>query len=489
VKDSLTLSFLTVILLLVNFIFNIAVANFFGIDFELDAYYASLTVNNVLISIAISSINFAILPSLIKLYREKKYKDLKKTAISLFNILSLIFIFLSFLQIVFARQIIGIIFHTFSNEVLNTTIELYRCQCVISSFILMNGYFVGLNYLLGRFKRTIIIPIIGIVVQFVIFILLRSSFGIFSLVYSYVGSIIINFILYFSPYFKHYNFIIIFSDELKYCWDKIYPLLLLSIFTRTQLLLDNYFSSEIGGAITSLFYGTLIIGAVSRVVNSGLSAVSLRRFSFLDHSLKSSADKIKEILELTIIMVLIVAASLVLFANELLRIVFNSKNIVADEIELIYWIIVALLGKLIFGLLSQLVINVYYANGLTKLVAKFSIISIMGLIALKFLFFKIWGVIGICIATTLMFSIDFIVQLYFYRRKIFDIRYFKLFRFFTKNFIVIFLILSLCFIFKMNFENNLSKIFLSGVLYFILILVFLFSFHKSKIKFVINKLK
>ena len=110
-----------------------------------------------------------------------------------------------------------------------------------------------------------------------------ETLGIFSLVYALAFH---QFIALSNSFIKYYQLSIKINTELKDAFMKMYPLLLSSTFSKSDILVDRYFASAlVAGSISLLHYGQLFINTLTSIVNKGISLENFHLSRMIKRSL------------------------------------------------------------------------------------------------------------------------------------------------------------------------------------------------------------
>ena len=415
------------------FIFQIFVANVFGIDCDLDVFYASNTINFIFVGMAISSLNYAVTPILIKYYKDGDLDKLRELANSIFNVTFSFFLLLAFVQWLFAEQIVNVILPGFEGESKKLTIQFYSIQAFLSIFSVLTGILVALHYTFKQYYRTVIIPFVSQGIYIVFVFLSYKSCGIHSMLYGLVLSQMVTFLALGITFAVYYRMRIVFSREFVDALKKIYPLILSSAFSKSDILIDRFFASALqAGSITLLLYGQRIIGIVSNFINRGISIVSLRTFSLRQDNKEAFQEHFLLLYKGMVFIVVPTVFIIVFFLQDALQIIIFSKRITQSDVNNIYLVALSLAGVFIGGSLCGVIVNTFYAKGLTGIVSKMSIIINTVGFGLKLVLFYIMGFFGLPIAVSVKYLVTTVVLLVLYNKHIYKIEYRILLRYFVK---------------------------------------------------------
>ena len=110
---------------------------------------------------------------------------------------------------------------------------------------------------------------------------------------------------------------------------------------------------------------------------------------------------------------LTIAACLGLFfmGEPFLRLLIGHGGITAENVHVLWWIMVALSGLLIGGCTGQVTSGAFYAMGDTRTPTMLFIVTYTVYIPIKIIVFLRYGVIGLAATTSLHLIINFLIQL------------------------------------------------------------------------------
>ena len=282
-----------------------------------------------------------------------------------------------------------------------------------------------MHYTFNMLYRTVLYPLLSQIVQIIFVWFTFIELGIFSLLYGLVLSQLITFGLFSLPFLKFYKFKISFNKELKDASKKIFPLILSSTFSKSNIVIDRFFASSLNsGSITLLQFGEKIIRMISELINKGISLVSLRKFSLEQDNKKEFQRLFYKICKTIIFIVVPVCFLIIEYLKDALNLVMFSDNLLYSDLEQIYLVAIAFIGIFIGGSLSSTITNAFYAKGLTKIIAKVNVIMQVFAIALKIVMFYFIGFWGLPLAFSISSVIGSIV--------LFILYYFHIYKFDNK---------------------------------------------------------
>lgn len=461
----------------IAFLFQLFILKIFGITENLDIYFASNTINMIIVGVATSALNYSTTPIFITYFKSKKLKTFKNLANSLLSLLFILFLMLALIQSIFASQITATIFPGFSGEDNILISKMFAIQAFISIVSILIGILNAINYTFNNLYRTVIIPIVGSVLQIGFVYFTYESLGVFSLVYALGLFQVFVFIGLSASFVKYYRFRIKIDENLKDAWIKMYPLILSSSFSKSDILLDRYFASTlIAGSITILHYGQLFINILTTFVNNGISLVSLRKFSTIVEDKEKFNNYFLSLYQIMLVISMFFVVQIVLASDTVLYYLLDGDILSMEKLEMLYVVIVSLLGVFFGGILSSVLVNAFYSKGLTSLVSKMSIILHTLGIVVKIVAFKLYGFYALVVVMSIKSILASILLVWLYNIHIYKIDYMHFILFFCKVFFVSVFILIVSLYLKSIEINIFALIAVSSLVYIALY----YKFLKSK---------
>ena len=472
-------------------LYQIFILNIFGVNSELDIYFASNTINFIIVAVSVGAMNFSITPILIKYYKNDDKKKLGELSSSLFNIIFVCFFLFALLQYFFAPYILQLILPGFSGSELEIAIQLFRLQAFLSIITILSALLLALHYTFNLLYRTIIYPLIAQVAQILFVWIFYKQFGVFALLYGLAISQFLTFVLFAFPFIKLYKFKIIFNSDLKEASRKIFPLMLSSSFSKSNILVDRFFASTLSsGSITLLQYGEKIIRIISDFINKGISLVSLRKFSLKQDNEKEFQMLFYKIYKTMIFIVVPCTFLIIIYLKEALNIVVLSNRLSSSDVENIYLVSIAFIGVFIGGSLSSTITNAFYAKGLTKLIAKMNVILQIFGIVLKIGMFYFIGFLGLPIAFSITSILGSLVLFILYDLYIYSYNKKLLFIYFVRLFLISAISAFIPkYVIDITIDLWIIKSFLSPLLFIFMFTILTLKFEKDISMTIYNKIK
>ncbi len=421
-KTYINLSLLSIIQLIISFLLQMFILNIFGMGAHLDIFIASNTLNYVLVTVATSILNFSLTPFFTGYVKKKRFKTFAANASTMVNLFFLLFLFLALLQAVFADPITRLLFPGFEGEDRTVLNHLFIFQAFISILTVLTGILTAFNYALNKLYKSVLSPVAAIIVQGAAVYFLHKHFGVYALPIALLINNAANLFVLSYGMFKYYSPKIALNTEIKYIFSRMFPLLFSSSFSKTDIVVDRYFTSQLtSGSLALLHYGQLFANVVSTFISKGISIVSLRKMSEMTEN-KERMHKYFMRLYKIVFLLSAAACIIIVFSGKwFLSLIVISGKISTEQIDSLYKVIVALLGVAVGGSLSSVLVNAFYANGLTGIVSVMGTsLHIIGIVT-KVVFFNIYGFYSLPIVfsgKSILNTVILLVMYHFYINKI-----------------------------------------------------------------------
>lgn len=417
---------ITLITRILGFVREEVIAYFFGTTFQSDAIkistYIPLTISHLLVAGLLSAI---FIPVFTDFLVNKKEDEMWETFNILFNIIGIIFIVLSFVFLIFSKELIYLMAPHASNEMksLATNIFIYLIpQMVILAWAsLLTG--------LHNTYESFIIPAIGGVLYniSIVFslIFLVKFFGAYAIIYgALIGAFLQMVILIPFAIKKGWKYKFLFDIKNPYV-KKIgalaVPILINSTFGYITPIFEKSIGSSFGeGAISSLDYSFKVSQLPLGIFALVISLVIYPTLSQLVS--KGEIDRLGKTVQfgLRFILYLMIpsALGLILLSFPIIRLLFQqgqfggSSTLVVSDLLIFYSV-----GLPFWGMTSLLV-RVFYSFKDTITPVIISIITIITQISLYFLNSKLIGLSGIPLGASIASIFQFLLLYFLLNKKL-----------------------------------------------------------------------
>ncbi len=211
------------------------------------------------------------------------------------------------------------------------------------------------------------------------------------------------------------------SYAMKEAWRRIKPFLLGQTYAKSDPLIDRFLTSlTTAGSLSLLYIGQQVYSSTNLIVTKAISTPSVPHLAIAAKSGDWPHFKRIYYQRLFWMLGITIAAGVGLFVTgePLLRLMIGHGGITAQNIHMLWWIMLALVGLLIGGTAGQVISGAFYALGDTRTPTMLFIGTYTVYIPVKILVFLRYGVVGLAVATSVHLMLNFILQLLVLERTI-----------------------------------------------------------------------
>jgi peptidoglycan biosynthesis protein MviN/MurJ (putative lipid II flippase) len=106
-----------------------------------------------------------------------------------------------------------------------------------------------------------------------------------------------------------------------------------------------------------------------------------------------------------------ICLGLVSFGDSALHAMIGRGGITAENVQTLWWTMVALAGVLVGGAVGQVTAGAFYAAGDTKTPTKFFVLTYTVYVPIKIFVFRRYGLTGLAVASSVYFMLNLVLQL------------------------------------------------------------------------------
>jgi putative peptidoglycan lipid II flippase len=204
------------------------------------------------------------------------------------------------------------------------------------------------------------------------------------------------------------------SFAMKEAWRRIKPFLLGETYAKSDPLVDRFLTSlTAAGSLSLLYIGQQAYSAINLIITRAIATPSVPRLAIAAKSGEwpNFRHIYRQRLSLMLAVTLTACVGLFLIGEPLLRLLIGHGGITAQNVYMLWWIMLALCGLLIGGGAGQVTSGAFYAMGDTRTPTMLFIGTYTVYIPIKIIVFLRYGIIGLAAATSLHLIINFLLQL------------------------------------------------------------------------------
>jgi peptidoglycan biosynthesis protein MviN/MurJ (putative lipid II flippase) len=211
------------------------------------------------------------------------------------------------------------------------------------------------------------------------------------------------------------------SSRAAEAWRRIRPLLLGMSYYKTDPVVDRFLSSLApAGGLTLLNLAQQAWGALAQILNRSIAGPLVPALASYAKQESWSTFRHAYRTRLALITVIALAgfAALLATGTALLTLLVGHGGVTADNVRLLWWLLVALGGVLVGGAAGQIVSSAFYSMGDTATPTKVGIIGFTIGIALKVGGFFWLGVVGIALGASAYYLLNVVIMLVLLERRL-----------------------------------------------------------------------
>lgn len=379
-----------------------------GVGVQTDAFFASGALPQLIFLVA----SFSLMQVLVPLLATEDESTLRRDAWGFFVGVSAFFSLLALVLFLLAHQWVPLMVPGFSDQAKKLTVSLSRIQLLAmvgnaSVIVLWSVY-----YARQRFIWAELSSLLANFASLLFLLWALPRFGIVAAAWAAVLNLGLKALL-LLPVLGRWQRPQWDSYAIRESWRRIKPFLFGQTYLRTDPLIDRFLTSMLmAGNLSLLYIGQQIYSVINLVINKAVSAPSVPRLAIVAKSgdwfgfRRTYRQRLLWVAGLTISISLVVAV----LGEFLLRLLIGHGGITAQNVHMLWWLMLALVGVLVGGSTGQVTSAAFYAIGDTRTPTKLSVWTYTIYIPIKVLVFVRFGLIGLAIATTVLLMANFLLQ-------------------------------------------------------------------------------
>ena len=385
-----------------------------GVGIETDSFFASGALPQLIFLVA----SFSLTQVLVPLLATEDEKTFRRDAWGFFLGVTAFFSLLAMLLGVTANYWVPLLVPGFSDEAKLLTVSLSRIQLLArignaSVAVLWSVYYAREKFIWAELS-----PVLANVLSLIFLFWTLPSYGIAAAAWAAVLNLVLKVAL-LMPFLGRWQWPQWDSYAMKEAWRRVKPFLFGQTYSRTDPLIDRFLTSmTVAGNLSLLYIGQQIYSAINLIIIKAISAPTVPRLAI---AAKSGAWPLfrrtyRERLLWMAGISLAVCLTLLIFGEPLLHLLIGHGGITAQNVRVLWWIMLALLGTLLGGTAGQVTAASFYAMGDTRTPTTLFIGTFTIYIPVKVLVFLHYGLIGLAVATSVHLIVNFLLQFFILER-------------------------------------------------------------------------
>ena len=399
------------------FLFQWYVTTYFGVGLESDALFAGLAIPQLILSVVSGSLMHVLIPLFSNETEENFHRDI-------WGVMSLIVIFfgsVTLILMITSNIWVPLLFHGFSAEGKELTIDLTLIQLVGMLLSAINGVQWAAYHAKNKFVWVELTSLISGLVGLGLLVFCLPLYGIYAAAWISVFKLLFQTFL-LAPIMKTPIFPDFSSPLIKISWARLKPLIIGTTYYKTDPIVDKILLSTASSGSLSLYYlAQQVYSAGLHVLNKSivgpLVPVLSRQFKCKKiHDF--SKNYYRKLIQVGIIATLSYFL-VVFFGKTLLSIIFEYGNMKSIDVNRLLVMMILTGGVYVGGALGQVSSSAFYSRGDSKTPTRFGIWTYSIYLPTKVICFYAFNISGLAICTSIFFIVNFLLQNN-YLRKLFN---------------------------------------------------------------------
>ena len=386
-----------------QFAYQMALAKWYGADFEMDAFQAAQTIPMVWATILVGTLQYAFVPVFIQ-RREQLGAD---AAWELAGTTGLILIpgiaLLSLVGCLTADPLIRLLFPGYSAAEIELTVSLFRVMVWLTWTISVTAFFQTVLQAAQIYGPAAVGPFLGTLVTFVASWFTYSSWGIHGIAWSTVGGALVSLLWQAPLYCRNARHRLRIDDGTRQMWLMLLPLLVGAAIYKLDPLLDRYLASELAtGSVSQLSYASRLIAAFLTLTTNGLAVVVFP--VLVAHAASGNREHLKaevgHALQFLVFLLLPLCLAVGWYPIPIVRDLFERGRFTPEDTYIVAELLLLYLGVLIGGSAGEILSKTFFALGDSRTPTIIRIVGFVIAATLKLWWGTRYGLRGLVWATS-----------------------------------------------------------------------------------------
>lgn len=407
-KQTLTLACLAGANILLSLILQWYVITQFGVGIETDALFAGMALPQLILSVVSSSFTHVLVP----LLATESDLTFRQNAWGFFLGISALFTTLALALFVTAAYWVPWLVPGFSQPAQMLTVSLTRIQLVSMIFTASVSVLWAVYHARKQFIWVELSTLLSSLIALALIVQLLPVYGIAAAAFVIVLRTGLQ-VLWLLPGLGRWQWPQWNSTAMREAWRRVRPLLVGTAYYRTDPLVDRFLASMApAGGLSLLYIGQQIYGVANVIAQKAIAAPMVPQLA-----IEAEAGRwptFRRIYQKRLLLIGGLAAvgyAIFLIAGErILNLLIGHGGVTADNVHLLWLIMVALAGFFIGGAMGQITSTAFYAMGDTATPTRMSIVIYTLYVPAKVIAFMRYGLMGLAVVTSINQFVNLIVQ-------------------------------------------------------------------------------
>ena len=390
-----------------GFVRDMITANYFGTGVEADAYTASYSLFYLPIFLFNSCITSTLVPLFMQAKKDGGDKEANRFASGAFNLFAVAALVIAAVMFLFARPIVGLVYHGFTPEKLALTAKLTRIMLVSLAF---NVTSIVMSSVLNAKEKYLPAQLTGFPLSLACIIaavFFSAEYGIVAQAWAVFAAGVLQVLVqlpFFFGWFRYSPNFDVRDRRFRQLMVLAGPALLSMAVSELNHMIDHALASSLAdGSMAALNYGYRLITFITGILVVPITTIVFSKFSKMaaEGDKGSMVATIRRCIEVLALMLVPVIAVCAVMNKDVIRFAYGSgafddRSVIMTSGAFLFYVI----GVLSFGL-RDLFNRAFHAMKDTKTPFRVACIVVAINIVLNFVLRYFMGANGLALATTL----------------------------------------------------------------------------------------
>jgi len=405
---------------------EILVANYFGITEAMDAFYAAITVPNLINNILLSTFVAVFIPIFIR-YKVKDKNEANHISSVIINYLFIFFILASLFLYILAPWIIRFGFHGLKPGAISLAIKMLRVVCFTLIFSGLIGIMTGILNAFEHFAWPAFSQMFVTITTILFILFFVKQLSIFTLIYGLLVGLILQF-LFLIPITKGkgYHHYFDFNREHPAIKEMIslgFIFFIAIVASQLNIVVDIIMASYLApGSIAALGYAGKLVQVPLVIFSSSIAIAVFPFFSsqVAENKIEEMKDSLAKSIRMAGFILIPITVILIFLSRPLIQLLFERGVFSSRATGLIGIILICYSLGLFFNAMGLVLIRFTLAFQEIKLLLKLTVISVSFNVFLNLLFIKLINppVAGIALSTSVVYIQGALILFLILRKKL-----------------------------------------------------------------------
>ena len=414
VKSFVSLSFVVIINLSLQFLFQWYIITSLGVNTKTDALFGAMALPQFILLVLSGSLTMVLIPQFTRYNNDEFLKE----SWNYFQSIGLLFIAIALLLYLTDQWWVSFVLPGFKGDNFLLTLNLARIQIITMVFSSLLSVLWAVHSAKGNFFKIEYTSIIANIIIIILITVFIKAINVY--VVAWINVLRVALQMFFlikimGPYCRP-NFT---SNSFKYTWKNLKPLIAGNTLYKTDVLIDRHLTSKgIAGELTLFNLAQQLYGYANSIFVKVLVNTMVPEMAKANE--EGNEKKFNQIYRQRLVLSFIFSGicflTIIFLGQWILGFVFSLKKITAGDVHQLWWFLILSGGYLIFGLLGYVTSGTFYAKSNTVTPTKIGVILFIFYAPLKVYSYIKFGIVGLAICGSINCLINFIIKLYFLRK-------------------------------------------------------------------------